>query len=368
MQDGDSRIFTGGQDTPETMAANKAYFESQGATVEIEGEAIPAAEPAKTDEQPPAAEPGKVSEPTDDQVDAEIAADLEKAGNDGTRKVSRWGKLKGKLAEESARAAAAETRRIELEAEIASLRKSAEPAAAVAAPAKTTASTEFSEAEPKEPTLEDFQDSPDPHAELIKAHGKWTREWAPWSYRKANFDQQQQTAAKQRQQDTERQQQETQRQNETRQARIVREIEEVKAVDPTFDVNKIPLNPALNAALSSLPGGVKILKQLFDDPAKLQELSEATKEQQLYEGRAIATQQSYDMAIFLLGKYAASNTAQAAKPNGNGASPPSAVQAPREVQAEPSPARGRGTGPAVKIDDIPDVTQRRDARKLQMVG
>jgi hypothetical protein len=378
----ETRVFESVDNSPETKAANKAYFDEQGVESNVEdsgaGEPNPpvTSAPAPAAAAPAEAKPGE-GEAEEAVVDTETAADWESAQTDGKRK-SRYAKKRQEARELKVANTELETKAQRLERENAELKAkldgkpagepkpsdTAPPAAgsppAAAAP-EANAAEKFTEAEPVEPKYEDFAAAEDQLLEYQKALAKHGREWSRWDRRREKFEDS--VAAKA----TEKANQ-AKTAREQRLAKLNESLAEIRTKHTDFDeVVKLGnvFTKALSGASTVVPGGLEAAYQLAKDPVKLKQFNELTAETTVVNGETVPTQRAWDLALYLLGQASSSPAPAASAPAG---SPPAAIPSsssqPREEPAAPRAARGRASDEPPRTDLSGDARRDRLAKEL----
>lgn len=370
----ETRLFESVDQSPEVIAANKAYFEAQGVEAKVEtsetGDQVetPPATPAGT--PPAAAAPSGTGEADDTVVDAETAADWESAHDDGRRK-SRYAKKRQEARELKASNERLERELAELKAKPAAPAEPkpgdiAPPAAggeanppAAAAP-DANAEEKFSEAEPPEPQYADFAAEDDQLLAYNQALAKHGREWSRWDRRREKFEDGV-AAAKARKAE-----QAQTAQNE-RLTKLGEALTEVRTQHPDFDTvtdkgNVFSL--AIQGVSTVLPGGLNLVYQLAKDPVKLKQFNDATAETVEVNGKKVPTQRAWDLAIFMLGQVAGPSAAAPPAAGSPPAAAPSGSSKPREEPAAPTAARGRASAEPTRDNLTGD--QRRDMLAKQL--
>lgn len=357
----ETRVFESVDNSPEAKAANAAYFAEQGITHEVTDDAAGAAADPPAGTEAPPAQAAPPADAEEGQVDTETAADWDSAQTDGKRK-SRYAKKRQEARDLKAKTEAQDRELAELRAKLAA--KDAPPSDDKAAPgtppAAATASAAFAEPEPVEPKYEDFANEDDQLLAYNKALAKHTREWSRWDRRRENFETQ--AAA-----DQTRRTDEANKNRETRLTQLNQRLTEVRTELPDFDEvlkQGTVLSPALSAASTVVPGGLKAAYQLAKDPVKLKQFNELTAETQKVNGQDVPTQGAYDLALYLLGQAAGTNPAPASAPAAPAAAIPSSSSQPREERPALPPARGRSTDEPRREDLSGDARRDMLARDL----
>lgn len=377
----ETRVFESVDSSPETQAANKAYFEAQGVTHEATASDAADTQPPPVDDpaKPAGAAPVVVDGEADldeleQQVEQSAAADGGAASHDGKKKENSVARVRRERRELKVERDELKAKADKLERDLADAKagKPNEPpapgtppagspaAAAPAAEAGALATEVFPEAEPKEPQYEDFAAEEDQLLAYQRATTKYAKDWGRWDRKREAFDVE--AANKAAAQTTQVQQRKTERLT-----KLNERLVEVRAEYADFDAtlkNGDVLSPALSAASTVVPGGLKAAYLLAKDPVKLKEFNEKTAASQKVNGRDVPTQDAYDLALYLLGQATGSAPpgapAAAASP---AASIPSAPT-PREEAPAPTPARGRAEPPARRSDLSGDARRDMLAREL----
>lgn len=350
----ETRTFQSVDQSPEAIAANAAYFAEQGVShaASVEGVDVVAT--------PPAAPAASVAAPgteaaTEAEVDAETAAEWESDQTDGKR-LSRQAKKRKEARDQKVEI---DRLKAELAARPAAPATPATPAASeppAASAAGAIATEAFAEVEPAEPKYEDYAAEEDQLLAYNRALAKHGRDWSRWDRKREAHDTKVEA-------DKARQTEQATTARNTRLEQLNQRLAEVRVELPDFDAvlkNGAELSPALSAASTVVPGGLKAAYQLMKDPAKLKQFNELTAETQKVQGRDVPTQGAYDLALYLLGQ--ATNLSGA--PPASAATPPAAaipstaVQ-PREESPAIPPARGRAAATPTRSDLSGDA--RRDA-------
>lgn len=374
----ETRTFESVDNSPEAQAANRAYFESKGETYEVKGGASETTKTPASQQTPPAPGAAPAADADEAELDA-LEEQLVRQASAAPGSASPDGKKESSVARARRERRELKAENERLLAELATAKAAAKPTppetppasgtpAAAAAPASAAAEAgapaaeTFSEPEPVMPKYEDFANEDDQLLAFNTALAQHTKDWGRWDRKRERFEEKAADAAAQRKTQAD------QQQNERLTALNAR-LAEVRGEFPDFDTvlqQGNVLSPALSAASTFVPGGLKAAYLLAKDPAKLKAFNEQTAATRKVNGQDVPTQDAYDLALYLLGQIAgpsASAPAPSASPAPTG-SIPSAPTPPREEPPAPRPARGRAADEPRRTDLSGDARRDRLAAEL----